>query len=287
MKLILPAPAKLNLCLKILGRRADGYHNLQSIMLPIYSKHLCDKLTFIPRSDGQIKLHANIADLDYQDNLIWRSAVALKDKVANSLGVDIFLEKKIPMGAGLGGGSSDAATTLFGLNYLWQCNLSLQELAEIGLQLGADIPFFVYGDQALVEGIGERITPISCSRQNWFVVIVPDAYVQTAAIFQAKQLTRNSKPCKLHALLDDKQNDCMATVMQLYPQVRDTIIQLDKYAAARLTGTGSCVFAQVDSLDEAKELVSKISFARAFIAKGCNKSVLHVFLQRLARLQKC
>jgi len=278
-KLILPAPAKLNLCLKIIGRRKDGYHNLQSIMMPI---KLFDKLTFIKRSDNKIKLHNQINNVTYFDNLIIKAAYLLQQQTNINYGVDIYLNKKIPIGAGLGGGSSNAATTLLGLNYLWCANLSLSQLAELGLQLGADVPFFVHGVSALIEGIGEKISPLSNLAESWFLVVVPKTPVATSTIFNAKQLTRTSVACKLRDLLFDKQNDCAITVMQLYPEVQQAFNELNCFTKARITGTGSCIFGEFSSLLQAKKVANKLTQGTVFfISKGCNKSLLHSHLARI------
>jgi len=278
-KLVLPAPAKLNLCLKIISRKENGYHNLQTIMMPI---KLFDKLTFIKRVDNKITLHNQINNVTPCDNLIFKAAVMLGNYTQSKYGADIYLNKKIPIGAGLGGGSSDAATTLLGLNYLWQTNLPLSKLAELGLNLGADVPFFVHGISALAEGIGEKITALGNLKESWFLVIVPKTSIATSVIFNAKQLTRNSTACKLCDLLFDKQNDCAITVMQLYPEVQLAFNELNRFTEARITGTGSCVFGEFSSLLQAKQVAKKLACSTVFfISKGCNKSLLHSHLARL------
>jgi len=270
-QLVLPSPAKINLCLRIIGKRADGYHNLQTIMQTLA---FGDEIKLILRRDAQIILHNPIKGVPNVQNLIIRSAKILQ-QFAPNYGVDIYLVKNIPQGAGLGGGSSNAATVLLGLNKLWQLDFSLTKLAEFGLQLGADVPFFIYGKSALIEGIGEQITPIEL-RAKWCVLIMPPVSVATATIFKAKQLTRNSKTSKLCALLVDKQNDCTTTVMQLYTQVKQAIFLLNQYAKARLSGTGSSVFALFDDEKQAQKVMQAISpKMNCIVTQTLNRSLLH------------
>ena len=186
--LILPAPAKLNLFLHITGRRADGYHELQTLFQ--FLDH-GDTLGFRVREDGEIRLHGEIAGVPHDSNLIVRAARLLQQASATPLGADLWLDKRLPMGGGIGGGSSDAATTLLGLDHLWQLNLGLDRLAELGLRLGADVPVFVRGRAAFAEGVGERLTPLDLD-EPWFLVAVPQVSVSTAEIFSAPELTRNT-----------------------------------------------------------------------------------------------
>ncbi|TVP89712.1 MAG: 4-(cytidine 5'-diphospho)-2-C-methyl-D-erythritol kinase, partial [Pseudomonadaceae bacterium] len=193
--LSLPAPAKLNLFLHITGRRTDGYHTLQTLFQFL---DYGDTLHFQPRRDGQIQLHTELEGVDPADNLILRAAKLLQPHCAQHGGADIRLDKRLPMGGGLGGGSSDAATTLLGLNQLWQCGLTLDQLAELGLQLGADVPVFVRGHAAWAEGVGEQLTPVDIE-EPWYLVAIPDCNVSTAEVFSDQRLTRDTPPITLAA----------------------------------------------------------------------------------------
>ena len=240
----LPAPAKLNLFLHITGRRADGYHNLQTVFqLLDYS----DELRFSLRSDDQLRFTCNDRSLDNTDNLVVRAARllqgTLQEALQRPLGADIHLDKHIPAGAGLGGGSSDAATTLVALHRLWQGQLTRAALADLGLQLGADVPVFVMGHSAWAEGIGEDLIPVTLDPQ-YFLVLTPACHVATATIFSHQQLTRDSTAIKMCAFLaGQSRNDCEALVRKLYPAVDAALNWLSQFAPARMTGTGSSVFA--------------------------------------------
>lgn len=272
-QLSLPAPAKLNLMLHILGRRPDGYHELQTLFQFL---DYGDQLHFSLRQDGQIKLHDNLPGVPQDSNLIVRAARLLQQSSQSQLGVDIRIDKRLPMGGGLGGGSSNAATTLVGLNYLWGCELSLEQLAALSLQLGADVPVFVHGRAAFAEGVGEKLSFVELPEQ-WFVVACPEVSISTAKIFSDPGLTRNTAPCKVRSVLrQDGHNDCQATVERHYPQVTQALELLGQYANARLTGTGSCIFGGLQSQNEAAKVAAQISSKlECFIAKGCNHSGLH------------
>ncbi|MBU0854200.1 MAG: 4-(cytidine 5'-diphospho)-2-C-methyl-D-erythritol kinase, partial [Gammaproteobacteria bacterium] len=203
--LTLPAPAKLNLMLHILGRRAEGYHELQTLFQ--FLDH-GDELTFTARTDGQIRLHTDLPGVDHDSNLIVRAARLLQTHSACTLGADIELIKRLPMGGGIGGGSSDAATTLLGLDYLWQTRLGVDRLAAIGLTLGADVPVFVRGHAAFAEGVGERLQPVELS-EPWYLVVAPQVSVSTAEIFSDPELTRNTPAITVRSLLaGGGHNDC-------------------------------------------------------------------------------
>lgn len=270
-----PAPAKLNLFLHITGRRDDGYHELQTLFQFIEE---CDYLTFQVRSDNLITLTPEIPGVPLESNLIYRAAVALQNHANIQKGADIQLDKRLPMGGGIGGGSSDAATTLLALNKLWEANLSLETLAEIGIKLGADVPVFVLGHAAWAEGVGEKLTAVN-PPEKWFVVLKPNDHIDTAKIFQHKELTRNSSPIKLRASsAGDTRNDCESVVRKLSPAVDEALSWLSNFGPARLTGTGACIFLSCDSEQEAKAILNKSSTS-GFVTKGCNISPAHRTLQ--------
>ncbi|GHA91551.1 4-(cytidine 5'-diphospho)-2-C-methyl-D-erythritol kinase [Modicisalibacter luteus] len=274
--LTLPAPAKLNRMLHITGRRDDGYHELQTLFQ--FLDH-GDTLTFQVREDNQVTLSPSLSGVVDEDNLIVRAARLLQPYSQRPLGADIQLQKRLPMGGGLGGGSSDAATTLLALDRLWGLELGLERLAELGLQLGADVPVFVRGRAAWAEGIGERLTPVSLDTP-WFVVIHPGIEVSTPRVFGAPQLTRNTPPISMARALQEGpeawRNDCEPVVRQLYPEVNDALGWLSGLAPTLLTGTGACVFCRLTSEDEASSILGRVrSGWTAFMAHGCNTSPLH------------
>lgn len=270
----LPAPAKLNLCLHILGRRPDGYHELQSaFQLLDYG----DELTFNPRSDTDIHLHPAIEGVPLKDNLVWRAAQLLRPRATAYTGVDITLHKRLPMGGGLGGGSSDAATTLLALNHLWGCQYSNTELQAVGLQLGADVPVFVAGHSAWAEGVGERLVPVDLP-ERWFLVVTPPTPVATGAIFCHKDLTRDTAPITVAAFLErGGKNDCQPLVRKLYPEVDKALIWLENFVSnATMSGTGASVFASFDNEDEARDVQRKTpTHWSSFVARGVNLSPVH------------
>ncbi|MFP5425883.1 MAG: 4-(cytidine 5'-diphospho)-2-C-methyl-D-erythritol kinase [Gammaproteobacteria bacterium] len=278
-KLTLPAPAKLNLWLHIIGRRADGYHELETVFQFL---DYADHLTFAVRDDGQVRLQTAINGVDHDSNLIVRAARQLQAQSGCTLGVDIWLDKILPMGGGIGGGSSDAATTLLGLNHLWQLGWDAERLAQLGLSLGADVPVFVHGHAAFAQGVGEQLTPVD-PEQPWYVVLVPQVSVSTAEIFSHPQLTRDSLPLKMRPVPEgNSRNDCQPVVEQSYPEVRNALNLLGKYTEARLTGTGSCVFGAFPSKAEADKVLALLSETQTgFVAKGSNISMLHQQLQSL------
>lgn len=278
-RLTLPAPAKLNLMLHILGRRPDGYHELQTLFQ--FLDH-GDELSFAVRQDGEIRLHTEIDNVPHESNLIVRAARKLQQLTGCPLGADIWLTKVLPMGGGIGGGSSDAATTLLGLDHLWKTGCSEDQLAELGLGLGADVPVFVRGHAAFAEGVGEKLTPVD-PEEPWYVVLVPQVSVSTAEIFSHPLLTRDSKPIKVRPVpKGNSRNDCQAVVEQSYPEVRNSLNLLKKFTDARLTGTGSCVFGAFPDKAEADKVLALLAETQTgFVAKGSNVSMLHRELRNL------
>lgn len=278
--LSLPAPAKLNLFLHVTGQRDDGYHTLQTLFQFL---DYGDTLHFSSRSDGKIALLSDLPGVDAEDNLIVRAARLLKEASGTPLGADIKLDKILPMGGGIGGGSSDAATTLLGLNHLWQTGLSIDQLAELGIRLGADVPVFVRGHAAWAEGVGEQLTPVELE-EPWFLVVAPDCPVSTAEIFSDERLTRNSSPITLAAFVaGGGRNDCLPVVTTRYPEIRNTLILLNKYCEAKMTGTGSCLFGAFPNEREADKVRARLpATLRSFVARGCNVSPLHRELQKQA-----
>ena len=267
-----PAPAKLNLCLHIVGRRADGYHLLQSAIQFIT---LNDAVQFYDRPQGIIERVAGPAEVPAQSDLVVRAARLLATHGSVGRGVAIAVDKHIPMQAGLGGGSSDAATVLVALNQLWQLGLPTDELVALGLQLGADVPVFVRGHAAWVEGIGECLSACDYP-ENVYLVLKPDAAVSTAEIFQAAELTRNSPLTTIRAFLSGGgRNDCTSTVRARYPQIAEALDWLQEYGEAKLTGTGACVFAGMADEAVAHAVAARLP-ARwsGFVARGANCSPL-------------
>jgi 4-diphosphocytidyl-2-C-methyl-D-erythritol kinase len=253
--LLISAPAKLNLFLHITGRRPDGYHELQSVFQLI---DFCDELRIESRTDSSIILSCDDPELAGPDNLILRAAKALQAKTNCTQGAHITLTKRIPMGAGLGGGSSNAASTLLALNELWSLNLSRHALAELGLSLGADVPVFIHGTCAWAEGVGEILEPITLPNK-WYLVINPACHVSTKEIFSHQELTRNTTPIKMAPFLAEQtRNDCENIVRKLYPAVDQALVWLGERATARMTGTGASVFASFDSETEAKRVFAQL-----------------------------
>ena len=280
----LPAPAKLNLFLHIVGRRPDGYHELQTLFQFL---DYGDDLTFTLTPDRPgARLTQALADVPDQDNLIIRAAGALAATAPGVLpGVDISLTKRLPMGGGLGGGSSNAATTLLALNHLWQLNLSIDELAELGLGLGADVPVFVRGQAALGEGVGERLTPVT-PPEDWFLVLKPECNINTGKIFSEEGLTRDTPRIKIAPAFEGDasryRNDCEDVVRRLYPEVNRSLDWLAQFGPARLTGTGACIFGRFPTESAARIIwESKPSGITGFVAKGVNISPLHKKLTEL------
>lgn len=275
----LPSPAKLNLFLHITGQREDGYHELQTVFQFI---DLCDTLEFSLTQNNLINLTPEIEGLATQDNLIYKAAELLSPfKKNKAFGVDILLEKMLPMGGGIGGGSSNAATTLLALNTLWECHLSLEQLAELGVSLGADIPVFIMGFSAFAEGIGERLHPIE-PKTPYYLLLKPNCHVSTGQIFTDKYLTRDTPPIKIpHALKLDGHNDCLDIVIKHNPEVNEAYLWLKNHGDAKLTGTGACLFLAFDHLDDA-ERVKRLTPKKwqSWVCRGTNTSPTHDLLNQ-------
>lgn len=276
MILTLPAPAKLNLFLHIVGRRADGYHLLETLFQFL---DFGDELSFSPADT--LSLSGDCGDVASADNLILRAARLLQQHSGCSAGAAIHLTKRIPMGAGLGGGSSDAATTLLALNRLWQLNLPLTTLADLGLQLGADVPVFVHGFAALARGIGEQLTPVNPTEDHYLVVF-PGVAINTGALFGAPELPRATPP--LLELPADPwllANDCEQTACARFPEVEKARSWLLNFAPTRMTGTGSCLFARFPTAAAAQECAQRLPANwQGWVCQGCNLSPLHAALAR-------
>lgn len=248
-----PAPAKLNLFLHVVGRRDDGYHLLQSIFRLL---DWGDALDFTLREDGAIRRGNALAGIPEADDLVVRAAQLLQAETACAAGADITLHKVLPMGGGLGGGSSDAATTLIALNRLWQTGLNRAELAALGLRLGADVPFFIGGTDAFVEGIGERLTPIELAPAH-YVIVAPGVQVPTLEIFRSPDLTRNTEPIRITDFaFRATRNDLQPVACDLHPEIAAAVEWLERFAPARMTGSGACVFAAVDSENAASDIIA-------------------------------
>ena len=272
-----PAPAKLNLFLHVIGRRADGYHELQTLFQLI---DLCDTVAISVREDGQIERPVGPPGVPGETDLTVRAARALQSATGTRLGANLKVHKRIPLGGGLGGGSSDAATTLLGLNELWSCGLSVSELAALARPLGADVPVFVQGSSAWAEGVGERLTPVTLPAR-WYVIIHPGVAVSTQEVFQSPELTRNSPLITLHAFFESGgRNDCEPVVRSRSPQVAEALEWLARFAPAHLTGTGSCVFSARGSASDAERLAARVPDRwRSFVARGLNTSPVHELLK--------
>ncbi|KXS52697.1 MAG: 4-diphosphocytidyl-2-methyl-D-erythritol synthase, partial [Marinobacter sp. T13-3] len=270
--------------LHIVGKRPDGYHELQTLFQFL---DYGDELTFTLTPDSpDVRLEQPIPGVADEDNLIIRAARALAARADQPLpGVTISVDKRLPMGGGLGGGSSNAATTLVGLNWLWQLNLSEDELAEIGLGLGADVPVFVRGRAAFAEGVGEKLTPAE-PPEDWFVVLKPDCDINTGKIFSQEGLTRDTPKTTIRPAFEGDasryRNDCEDVVQKLYPEVRQGLEWLSQFGPARLTGTGACIFGRFPTESAARIIwESKPSGITGFVAKGVNYSPLHQKLTEL------
>ena len=279
----LSAPAKLNLFLHITGRRADGYHELQTIFQLL---DFGDTLSFAARPDSEIHLYSELSGVAAEQNLIVRAARLLQQYSGSAHGADITLQKRLPMGGGLGGGSSDAATALLGLNHLWRLRLDVETLAQLGMQLGADVPVFVRGYSSWAEGVGEVLTPLSLP-EHWFVVLTPSCSVSTAEIFNAPELTRNTAAITIAAFLRGgspvaTRNDCQFVVEKAYPAVKNALTWLATFAPSRMTGTGASVFAAFPTQAAAAAvLAQKPSDVSGFVAKGVDVSPAHCQLSHL------
>jgi 4-diphosphocytidyl-2-C-methyl-D-erythritol kinase len=268
-----PAPAKLNLFLHVTGRRADGYHELQTLFQLV---DLCDSIAIAVREDGAIERLAGAPGVTVEADLAMRAARLLKKATGAHLGATLRVHKRIPLGGGLGGGSSDAATVLLALNELWGTGVSVPELAGLGFPLGADVPVFVQGSSAFGEGLGERLTPVTLPAR-WYTIIHPGVGVSTQEVFQSPELTRNSPVSTIRALLDSGgRNDCEGVVRARAPEVAEALDWLAQFAPAHLTGTGSCVFAACESAPLAERLAARVPDRwMSFVARGLNISPVH------------
>ncbi|WP_338507067.1 4-(cytidine 5'-diphospho)-2-C-methyl-D-erythritol kinase [Erwinia aphidicola] len=274
-----PAPAKLNLFLYITGRRADGYHNLQTLFQFL---DYGDTLTIEVDDSGEITLLTPVAGVPDAQNLIVRAAALLRERAAalgslpGAAGAKIAIEKRLPMGGGLGGGSSNAATVLVALNHLWQTGLSLGQLAELGLQLGADVPVFVHGFAAFAEGVGEQLTPVNPA-EKWYLVMQPGVSIATPLVFNDPELTRDTPAREISQLLSTEfHNDCEPVVRNRFREVEQLVSWLLEYAPSRLTGTGACVFAEFDTESAARQVLELApKNLQGFVARGVNISPLH------------
>jgi 4-diphosphocytidyl-2-C-methyl-D-erythritol kinase len=273
-----PAPAKLNLFLHVVGRRADGYHELQTLFQLL---DLTDTLSIRVRADGIIEREAGSAEIDPEADLAVRAARLLKEASGSPLGASLKVHKRIPMGAGLGGGSSDAATALLALNELWGLGLASTELCRLGVRLGADVPVFIQGFSAWGEGIGERLTPVELP-QRWYLLIHPGVAVSTREVFQSPELTRNSPLITIRAFFESGgRNDCESVVRTRVPEVAEVLDWLAQFVPARLTGTGSCVFAAFESAAEAERLAARVPTRWAsWVTRGLNASPLQGLLSQ-------
>lgn len=267
-----PAPAKLNLFLHINGRREDGYHELQSLFQ--FVDH-GDLLHFAITDDGHISLTPEVEGVNHDDNLIVRAAKLLQQHSGTHQGALIELKKQLPMGGGLGGGSSDAATTLVALNQLWQLNLSVDTLAELGLSLGADVPVFVRGLASVADGVGEKLRPVEVE-EPWYLVVAPGIEVSTAEIFGAPDLIRDSaKLAQPEFHQTQWRNDCVGAVIKRYGQVANALAWLIEYAPSQMTGTGSCIFGTFTNQEDAQYALAELpSEWQGFVARGRNRSPL-------------
>ena len=274
-----PAPAKLNLFLHVTGRRADGYHLLQTVFCFIDRS---DGLRFKLRPDGQILLTQPLPGVPLERDLCYRAAHLLQTTASVRQGVEIRLDKRLPLGGGLGGGSSDAATTLIVLNRLWGANLSRAALMQLGLQLGADVPLFIFGDNAWAEGVGETLTALVLE-PAWYVVLVPPVNVPTAAVFGAPELTRNTLPVTIPGFSAGPgaaafRNDLEPVVTARYPIVAQHLAWLKQYGTARMTGSGACVFAAFSAEQAARDvLAQKPAWIEGFVARGLAQHPLKDF----------
>jgi 4-diphosphocytidyl-2-C-methyl-D-erythritol kinase len=279
-----PAPAKLNLLLQITGRRPDGYHDLQTIFQLI---DRCDRIGLAVRPDGDIRRGAGLSEVEPEKDLAVRAARALQRHTGTALGADIHVIKHIPAGGGLGGGSSDAASVLLALNALWRCDLSLEQLALLGMDLGADVPVFVMGNSAWGEGRGERLTAMELP-PRWFLVIHPGVGVSTAEIFQAPELTRNSTVITIRAFSESRAANVFEPVVcARRPEVADALAwlrgQVDAHGApitAHMSGTGACIFASFQRVEDAERIAARVPDRwNSFVARGLNRSPLHAMLR--------
>jgi 4-diphosphocytidyl-2-C-methyl-D-erythritol kinase len=273
-----PAPGKLNLFLHVLGRRADGYHELQTVFRLI---DRIDRVGIAVRADGRIRRHDPLPGIAEDDDLCLRAARLLKARTRTPQGADLAIDKRLPMGGGLGGGSSDAATALIALNRLWGTGLARPALQALALELGADVPFFVYGRNALGEGIGERLTALELP-PAWYLVLTPPAAISTRDVFSDNALTRNTKPLKIPPFFPGQgANDLESVAARRSPEIARQLEWLRvRRPAARMTGSGACVFAELGTEDEARRLHGELpGDMRGFVARGLERHPLYEYLE--------
>lgn len=272
-----PAPAKLNLFLHVVGRRADGYHLLQTAFRLL---DCADTLDFSRRDDGAIRRLSALPGVAAEDDLVVRAARLLQAHTGTRHGADIVVHKRLPLGGGIGGGSSDAATTLIALNRLWDTGVARAELQTLALQLGADVPVFIFGRDAFAEGVGEELQPLSLEPAS-YVLVFPGVTVPTARIFSAQDLTRNTAPIKMPDFVaGSTRNDLQPVACKLYPQVQDAIDWLQRFAPARMTGSGACVFAAIRSHDEAQRIAQQCPAGwTAWAARSLARHPLYEWLE--------
>ncbi len=275
-----PAPAKLNLFLHVTGRRVDGYHELQTVFVFL---DYCDELSFRITRDGNLSHTRPVAGVDEESELCLRAARLLQQHTGTRLGAEITINKRIPSGGGLGGGSSDAATTLVALNRLWGTGLSNGDLVPLGLQVGADVPVFVQGQAAWAEGVGDRLTALEVE-ERWYLVICPQIHVSTAEIFARPELTRDSPPITIRAFREGRgRNDLEPVVRDIYPPVDAALIWLEAFGDPRMTGSGGCVFLPVaDEAQGENILAQRPEGVSGFVGRGLNRSPLVERLEREA-----
>ena len=269
---VFPAPAKLNLFLHVVGRRQDGYHLLQTAFRFI---DYGDELSFVVRADGAIRRTTTMEGVPAERDLSVRAAQALQQETGCREGADIGIVKRLPMGGGLGGGSSDAATTLIVLNRLWHTGLPRERLQQLALKLGADVPVFVFGRNAFAEGIGERLQALRLP-PAWYLILVPELAVSTAEIFSSAELTRNTNAITIAAFsVGQGRNDLEPVVCRRYPRVARHLEWLRRYGDARMTGSGACVFCAFDSVERARRVLSELpADMRGFVARGLDRHPL-------------
>lgn len=275
------APAKLNLFLHIVGRLDNGYHQLETVFQ--FLDH-SDTVFIKPTHDQQITLLTPIPGVENNDNLIVKAAIMLQKHTGCQQGAEIKLEKILPMGGGLGGGSSNAATVLLALNALWNTQLSIDELAHLGVQLGADVPIFVHGFAAFAQGIGEQLTP-AAPKTYWYLVSKPDCSISTQSVFTAADLTRDTPAIRYRdADIENYHNDCQTWVIKHYPEVAKLLSWLIEYAPSQMTGTGACIFSRFSSENEARHVQSLLPEGiESFVAQGLNQSPLHAEIMAAQR----
>jgi 4-diphosphocytidyl-2-C-methyl-D-erythritol kinase len=269
---IWPAPSKLNLFLHIIGKRSDGYHEIQTVFQIL---EFGDELQFLPSENNQVNLTGNYTGVNQKDDLIFRAAELLRLTTGIKHGICISVNKRIPMGGGLGGGSTNAATTLVALNQIWSTGLSITELAELGLKLGADVPIFIHGQSAWAEGVGEKLTPLTLP-EDWFLIIHPGCSVNTREIFEIPDLTRNTSPITIRDFdAGCYHNDFEVVVYRKFPEIEEAAAWLGKWTKANLTGTGACIYGRFENKQSAIQAFNNIPGKwQGFVSKGLNTSPL-------------